>query len=88
MEIECKGDWDLLKKILEEAPTENEYITYKGEKWIKENYVIPKQKVRDKIEELEEKSKKYQGMQGLRYSEIALDAARIQVLKELLEENK
>lgn len=49
---------------------------------------IPKQKVRDKIEELEEKSKKYQEMQGLRYSEIALDVARIQVLKELLKENK
>lgn len=52
------------------------------------NNFISKDKVRDKIEELEEKSKKYQGMQGLRYSEIALDAARIQVLKELLEENK
>ena len=49
------------------------------------NDYISKQNIRDKIEEIEEKSKKYQGMQGLRYSEIALDAARIQVLKELLE---
>ena len=52
MEFECKGDWDKLKQILEEAPKESEYITYKGEKWIKEDFVIPISVIKNKIDEM------------------------------------
>ena len=82
MEIECKSDWDLLKKILEEAPTENEYITYKGEKWIKENYVVPKQKIRDKIEELKERNNKW----GFGALPRQIYINQIKILEELLGE--
>ena len=52
MEFNCEGDWDALKKILEEAPKESEYIAYKGEKWIKEDYVIPISTIQNKIDEI------------------------------------
>lgn len=50
-----------------------------------DNNFISKDKIRDKIKELEEEKKKYFGMQGLQYSELALQTVKIQVLRELLE---
>lgn len=46
------GDWAELKRILNESRKTNEYITYKGEKWIKEKYCIPIQKLKDIIEKI------------------------------------
>ena len=40
------------QKMLDESEKSNEYISYKNEKWIKEKYCIPVQKIKDKIEEL------------------------------------
>ena len=50
-DVDC--DWDGLKKILDEAPKTMEYIEYKGEKWIKEDFCIPKQYIKDKIKDLD-----------------------------------
>lgn len=52
LEFDVDGDWAELKRILNESKKTNEYITYKGEKWIKEKYCIPIQKVKDIIKEL------------------------------------
>jgi hypothetical protein len=81
MEIECKGDWDLLKKILEEAPKESEYITYKGEKWIKEDYCIPISVIQNKIDEVKHRKSKDE-------FEFACKLKGILYLQELLEERR
>lgn len=52
LEFDVDGDWAELKKILNKSRKTNEYIMYKGEKWIKEKYCIPIQKVKDIIKEL------------------------------------
>ena len=39
--------------MLDESEKSNEYISYKNEKWIKEKYCIPIQKIKAKIEELD-----------------------------------
>lgn len=52
LEFNVDGDWAVLKKILNKSRKTNEYIMYKGEKWIKEKYCIPIQKVKDIIKEL------------------------------------
>lgn len=52
LEFDVDGDWAELKRILNESRKTNEYITYKGEKWIKEKYCIPIQKVKYIIKEL------------------------------------
>lgn len=52
LEFDLDGDWAELKKILNKSKKINEYIMYKGEKWIKEKYCIPIQKVKDIIKEL------------------------------------
>lgn len=52
LEFDVDGDWAELKRILNESRKTNEYITYKGEKWIKEKYCIPIQKVKDIIKKL------------------------------------
>lgn len=52
LEFDIDGDWAELKKILNKSRKTNEYIMYKGEKWIKEKYCIPIQKVKDIIKEL------------------------------------
>lgn len=41
------------QKMLDESEKSNEYISYKNEKWIKEKYCIPIQKIKAKIEELD-----------------------------------
>lgn len=41
-----------MKKILNESRKTNEYITYKGEKWINEKYCILTQKLKEIIKEL------------------------------------
>ena len=52
LEYDVDGDWAELKRILNESRKTNEYITYKGEKWIKEKYCIPIQKLKDIIEKI------------------------------------
>lgn len=52
LEFDVDGDWAELKRILNKSKKTNEYITYKGEKWIKEKYCIPIQKLKDIIKEL------------------------------------
>ena len=52
LEFDVDGDWAELKRILNESRKTNEYITYKGEKWIKEKYCIPIQKLKDIIEKI------------------------------------
>ena len=52
LEFDVDGDWAELKKILNKSRKTNEYIMYKGEKWIKGKYCIPIQKVKDIIKEL------------------------------------
>ena len=84
MEFECECDWDALKKILDEAPKESEGITYKGTKYIKEDYCISKSKVKEKIEEYE-KAIKEQDYDKLKYSMVDTGIA-IETLQELLEE--
>lgn len=60
LEFDIDCDWIALQKMLDESEKSNEYISYKNEKWIKEKYCIPIQKVKDKIEELkEDKDSKY-----------------------------
>lgn len=52
LEFDVDGDWAELKKILNKSRKTNEYIMYNDEKWIKEKYCIPIQKVKDIIKEL------------------------------------
>lgn len=52
LEFDVDGDWAELKKILNKSRKTNEYIMYNGEKWIKEKYCIPIQKVKDIIKKL------------------------------------
>ncbi|CDA30571.1 unknown [Clostridium sp. CAG:492] len=52
LEFDLDGDWAELKKILNKSRKTNEYIMYKGEKWIKEKYCIPIQKLKDIIKKL------------------------------------
>ena len=47
LEFDVDADWTTLQKILDESEKSNEYISYKNEKWIKEKYCIPIQKVKD-----------------------------------------
>lgn len=75
--VDC--DWDRLKRLIDTADKSEEYILYKNEKWIKEKYCIPVQKVKNKIELLEEKTKYEQNTQVLVQMH-----KQIKVLKELL----
>lgn len=52
LEFDLDGDWAELKKILNKSRKTNEYIMYKGEKWIKEKYCIPIQKLKDIIDKI------------------------------------
>ena len=54
LEFDIDCDWIALQKMLDESEKSNEYISYKNEKWIKEKYCIPIQKIKDKIEEIQE----------------------------------
>lgn len=53
LEFDVNCDWIALQKMLDESEKSNEYISYKNEKWIKEKYCIPIQKIKAKIEELD-----------------------------------
>lgn len=53
LEFDIDCDWIALQKMLDESEKSNEYISYKNEKWIKEKYCIPIQKIKAKIEELD-----------------------------------
>lgn len=75
--VDC--DWDRLKRLIDTADKSEEYILYKNEKWIKEKYCVPVQKVKNKIELLEEKTKYEQNTQVLVQMH-----KQIKVLKELL----
>ena len=69
-----------LQKILDESEKSNEYILYKNEKWIKEKYCIPVQKVKDKISERQfELQQEYKDFE---------DDSILLVLQELLEGRK
>lgn len=54
LEFDIDCDWIALQKMLDESEKSNEYISYKNEKWIKEKYCIPIQKVKEKIRKNEE----------------------------------
>lgn len=59
LEFDIDCDWIALKKILDESEKSNEYISYKNEKWIKEKYCVPIQKIIDKIEELKQQDREW-----------------------------
>lgn len=59
LEVGIDCDWDALKKALDEAKKTNEYIIYDNEKWIKEKYCVPIQKVKDLIKEKEWATESY-----------------------------
>lgn len=85
LEFDIDCDWIALQKMLDESEKSNEYISYKNEKWIKEKYCIPIQKVKDKIEELkEDKDSKYYDI----FLEERDIENTIKILQELLEKEK
>lgn len=49
--VDC--DYDRLKRLIDTADKSEEFILYNNEKWIKEKYSVPTEKIKDKIEELE-----------------------------------
>lgn len=82
LEFDIDCDWIALQKMLDESEKSNEYISYKNEKWIKEKYCIPIQKIKDKIEELNKKVKDYQCVEN------RINLYQRKVLQELLEESE
>ena len=86
LEVSIDGDWDALKKALDEAEKTNEYIIYDNGKWIKEKYCIPVQEVKDKIEELKEQY----NVRELDFIKTTQDIRKIiiQALEELIEGRK
>lgn len=83
LEFDIDCDWIALQKMLDESEKSNEYISYKNEKWIKEKYCIPIQKVKDKIEELKKKVEELTDDKGYWGGSDLLE--QIKVLQELLE---
>lgn len=49
--VDC--DYNRLKRLIDTANKSEEFILYNNEKWIKEKYSVPTEKIKDKIEELE-----------------------------------
>ena len=86
LEFDIDCDWIALQKMLDESEKSNEYISYKNEKWIKEKYCIPVQKIKDKIEELKKKVEELTDDKGYWGGSDLLD--QIKVLQELLEKEK
>ena len=86
LEFDIDCDWIALQKMLDESEKSNEYISYKNEKWIKEKYCIPIQKVKDKIEELKKKVEELTDEKGYWGGSDLLE--QIKVLQELLEKEK
>ena len=86
LEFDIDCDWIALQKMIDESEKSNEYISYKNEKWIKEKYCIPIQKVKDKIEELKKKVEELTDEKGYWGGSDLLE--QIKVLQELLEKEK
>ena len=96
--IELKKKAETLLSYIEELEKENielrkYYATRKEVEDLKDTInclhesskeYINKDKIRGKIKELEDETDKYIGIQGLQYSELALQTVKIQVLNELL----
>ena len=85
LEFDIDCDWIALQKILDESERSNEYISYKNEKWIKEKYCVPIQKIKDKIEELKKNPLKIKQNGKYYYETSAYNKIIISVLQELLE---
>lgn len=49
--VDC--DYDRLKRLIDTADKSEEFILYNNEKWIKEKYSVPTEKIKEKIEELD-----------------------------------
>ena len=86
LEFDIDCDWIALQKMLDESEKSNEYISYKNEKWIKEKYCIPVQKIKDKIEELKKKVEELTDEQGYWGGSDLLE--QIKVLEEILEKEQ
>ena len=94
--VDC--DYDRLKRLIDTADKSEEFILYNNEKWIKEKYSVPTEKIKDKIEELtkeeqelqnsisEEEREEYSDA-NISYGLMNIDIRR-SVLKELLEESE
>lgn len=54
--VDC--DWDRLKRLIDTADKSEEFILYNNEKWIKEKYCIPIQKVKNIIDRIDYDIKK------------------------------
>ena len=76
VQVDC--DYDRLKRLIDTADKSEEFILYNNEKWIKEKYSVPTEKIKDKIEELEN---------AYWYCENVKNQT-IEALKELLEESE
>lgn len=88
LEFDVDCDWIALQRILDESEKSNEYILYKNEKWIKEKYCIPVQKVKDKIEELNQYYKREIYPSLYQWADITITEhydELIELLQELLE---
>lgn len=83
-------DADLIAlKELEETLKENpdkEWLEYDGRKWIKEDYVVLKSRVKDKIEELKKKVEELTDDKGYWGGSDLLE--QIKALQELIESEK
>ena len=88
LEFDIDCDWIALQKILDESEKSNEYISYKNEKWIKEKYCIPIQKVKDKIKELDERIKNLEKNSYCASYTISECIGIRRILQELLERGK
>lgn len=58
LEFDVNCDWIALQKMLDGSEKSNEYISYKNEKWIKEKYCIPIQRIKDIIDRIDYDIKK------------------------------
>lgn len=87
LEFDIDCDWIALQKMLDESEKSNEYISYKNEKWIKEKYCIPIQKIKDKIEELNRKiDKSIDNSKGGLDEEFIEKAGELLIQKRILQE--
>lgn len=88
LEFDIDCDWIALQKMLDESEKSNEYISYKNEKWIKEKYCIPIQKIKDKIKEIDERIKNPEKISYWDSYTISECIGIRSILQELLEETE
>ena len=72
-----------LEETLKENP-DKEWLEYDGRKWIKEDYVVLKSKVKEKIEEIDNEKLNYSESEY--YLENEIKGYAIEYLRELLRE--